>query len=91
MNRTHDALVKDYLADGLIGHVSRDSTAIVGREKPVKKIKNSRNHVKEAVPLKANIENRLPKNDLIVKFVSPQRKPSRSCLPTSSISSMIIF
>ncbi len=35
----HDALVEEYLASELIGHVSRDSTAIIGREKPAKKIK----------------------------------------------------
>lgn len=36
-NRVHDALVKEYLSQQLIGHISRDSTAIVGREKPTKK------------------------------------------------------
>jgi hypothetical protein len=40
----HNALVKEHLSTELIGHVSRDSTAIVGREKPAKKIK----HVKVA-------------------------------------------
>lgn len=35
----HDALVKEHLSSELIGHVSRDSTAIVGREKPQKKVK----------------------------------------------------
>lgn len=35
----HTALVKEYLSGELIGHVSRDSTAIIGREKAVKKIK----------------------------------------------------
>ncbi len=35
--RAHDYLVGDYLAGELVGHVSRDSTAIVGREKPAKK------------------------------------------------------
>jgi hypothetical protein len=33
----HDALVQEYLSQELIGHISRDSTAIVGREKPAKK------------------------------------------------------
>ena len=32
-SRTHDCLVQDYLSDELLGHISRDSTAIVGREK----------------------------------------------------------
>jgi hypothetical protein len=33
----HDALVAEYLPHELIGHISRDSTAIAGREKPAKK------------------------------------------------------
>lgn len=35
----HDALVKEHLGAELIGHISRDSTAIVGRERPAKKVK----------------------------------------------------
>ncbi len=34
----HDALVDEYLQGQLIGHISRDSTAIIGREKPAKKV-----------------------------------------------------
>jgi Transposase DDE domain/Transposase domain (DUF772) len=37
-NVVHDALVAEYLSHELVGHISRDSTAIVGREKPVKKV-----------------------------------------------------
>jgi hypothetical protein len=33
----HDGLVEEYLKTELIGHVSRDSTAIIGREKVTKK------------------------------------------------------
>jgi hypothetical protein len=36
-DKVHDALVEDCLKAELIGHISRDSTAIEGREKPVKK------------------------------------------------------
>lgn len=36
--RTHAALVKDTLGDRLIGHISRDGTAIEAREKPAKKV-----------------------------------------------------
>ena len=36
-NVVHDSLVAEYLSHELIGHISRDSTAIVGREKPAKK------------------------------------------------------
>src|SRR6266436_4822064 len=35
----HDALVQEHLSTALIGHVSRDATAIQGREKPVKRVK----------------------------------------------------
>ena len=37
--KMHEALVVDVLDEGLIGHVSRDSTAIEGREKAVAKVK----------------------------------------------------
>ena len=37
-DRVHNALVENSLKPELIGHVSRDSTAIEGREKPVKKM-----------------------------------------------------
>lgn len=36
--RTHAALVRDTLGGGLVGHISRDGTAIEAREKPAKKI-----------------------------------------------------
>lgn len=36
-NLAHDALVEQHLAAELVGHVSRDSTAIAGREKPARK------------------------------------------------------
>lgn len=32
--RVHEALIKNYLGDTLIGHISRDGTAIAAREKP---------------------------------------------------------
>ena len=35
--RVHNALIQDYLSEQLIGHISRDSTAIEGNEKPKKK------------------------------------------------------
>lgn len=33
--RVHEALVKGHLGDELIGHISRDGTAIEARERPV--------------------------------------------------------
>ncbi len=35
--RVHDAMVERYLKPELVGHISRDSAAIKGREKPAKK------------------------------------------------------
>src|SRR5208337_432872 len=35
-SRLHEALIKETHADRLVGHISRDSTAIEAREKPAK-------------------------------------------------------
>jgi hypothetical protein len=35
--RVHEAMIKIYQSNRLVGHMSRDSTEIVGREKPTKK------------------------------------------------------
>lgn len=53
--KVHDALVKEHLSTELIGHVSRDSTAIVGREKPAKKIKHVKVAKKKGRPAKGDI------------------------------------
>ena len=47
-----DALVKEHLSTELIGHVSRDSTAITGREKPAKKVKQAKVPRKKGRPVK---------------------------------------
>ena len=48
----HDALVTEHLRTALIGHVSRDATAIQGREKPVKKVKQPKAPRKKGRPAK---------------------------------------
>jgi hypothetical protein len=48
----HDALVKEHLSTALIGHVSRDATAIEGREKPVKQVKQPKAPRKKGRPPK---------------------------------------
>jgi len=50
----HDVLVKEHLSTELIGHVSRDSTAIVGREKPLKKVKQVKVPRKKGRPAKGD-------------------------------------
>ncbi|MDP3695368.1 MAG: transposase [Desulfocapsaceae bacterium] len=37
-NRVLDTLLKQYVAEELVGHINRDSTAIASREKPAKKV-----------------------------------------------------
>lgn len=54
----NDAMVEKYLGEELIGHVSRDSTAINGREKAVKKVKEKKDPRKRGRPAKG--ENRAP-------------------------------
>ena len=51
-SRAHESLVQDYLADELLGHISRDSTAISGREKPAKKVKEPKKPRKRGRPAK---------------------------------------
>jgi hypothetical protein len=52
----HEELVKEHLGDRICGHVSRDSTAINGREKPAKKVKKVKDKKKRGRPRKG--ENR---------------------------------
>jgi hypothetical protein len=46
-NRTLDAMVALHLSDQLIGHVSRDATAINGNERPIKKKKDKKQEGQE--------------------------------------------
>lgn len=50
--KVHEVLVKEHLSTELIGHVSRDSTAIVAREKPAKKVKQAKCPRKKGRPAK---------------------------------------
>lgn len=40
-SRLHEALIKRTMKDHLVGHISRDATAIAGREKPLPKTKQA--------------------------------------------------
>jgi hypothetical protein len=62
--RVHDTLVKDYLSGELIGHISRDATAIVGREKPAKKVKVPKVPRKRGRPAKNEVREPLPEKRL---------------------------
>lgn len=52
VSHTHDYLVHEYLSEELIGHISRDSSAISGREKPARKVKESKKPRKRGRPAK---------------------------------------
>jgi len=51
----HDTLVKEHLGTELIGHISRDSTALAGREKPAKKVKPPKTPKKRGRPVKGEV------------------------------------
>jgi hypothetical protein len=53
------ASVMDYLSGELIGHISRDSTAIMGREKPAKKVKEPKVARKKGRPAKGEVREAL--------------------------------
>ncbi len=64
--RVHDALIKTHLGNQLIGHISRDGTAIAARERPVAKPKADKDKPKVKTrgrPRKG--ENRPPKKSAL--------------------------
>lgn len=51
----HKLLISNYLSDHLCGHISRDSTAIIGREKPLKKKVKPKKEKKRGRPRKGEV------------------------------------
>jgi hypothetical protein len=69
----HDALVQEHLSMALIGHISRDATAIQGRERPVKKVKQPKAPRKKGRPAKGvHQEPREPKRLAVQQQQSAQ-------------------
>lgn len=66
--RVHHGLVKDYLSDEIIGHISRDSTAITGREKPAKKVKEPKKQRKRGRPAKGEKRELVEEKRLVRQF-----------------------
>lgn len=54
-DKVHEALVKEHLGDQIIGHISRDSTAVGAREKPVKREKVEKKPRKRGRPRKGEV------------------------------------
>ena len=80
-DKVHAALVDNYLAEELIGHISRDSTAITRREKPAKKkvVSPPKPLEKEDDLQKMKSGNRKRKSTEIDKFAKVQKKELMSC------------
>jgi len=81
--RVHDAMVEEYLARELVGHISRDSTAIIGREKPAKKgVKEPGTPRKKGRLTKGAIREVPDEKNLIVRWIRvPKRLPANCPLP----------
>ena len=80
-NRVHDALVETYLSQELVGHISRDSTAIRGREKPAKKeVKEPRKPRKRGRPAKGE-ERESPVEKRLDRQVNQSAEEAISELP----------
>ena len=64
--RMHDALIKEVLGKGIVGHVSRDSTAIPAHEKPTLKGESDQKPMKRkrGSPQKAEVRPRKLIHDL---------------------------
>lgn len=72
----HDVLVTEHLGTELIGHVSRDSTAIVGREKPTKKVKAPKVAKKKGVRRKGRYGHLPSRSGLMCNGLRRRRWPS---------------
>jgi len=52
----HASVIKEHIGDKITGHISRDSTSIDAREKPMKKIKVVKQKKKKVAPEKMKYE-----------------------------------
>lgn len=80
--RVHDAQVKEHMGPELIGHISRDSTAIHGREKPARKPKRLKVQKKKGRPAKGEEREAGPAKRLDVQLKQPL-EDSLAELPTA--------
>ena len=51
----HESVIKEHMGDRIVGHISRDSTSIDAREKPVRKIKILKPKKKRGRPSKGEV------------------------------------
>ena len=80
--RVHEALVKEHLGQALLGHISRDGTAIAAREKPARKEKTEPvAPAKRGRPCKDEV--REPKLKTIARQLGQSLSEMLSALPTA--------
>lgn len=80
--RVHEALVKEHLGQALIGHISRDGTAIAAREKPARKEKTKPAvQAKRGRPRKDEV--REPKLKTIARQLGQSLTEMLAALPTA--------
>lgn len=77
--RVHEALVKAHLGEALIGHISRDGTAIEAREKPTAKGAQPKIKPRRGRPRKG--EERAPKLTRIARQLTQSLTAILSALP----------
>jgi hypothetical protein len=84
-DKVHKALVESQLSDQLIGHISRDATAIEGREKPVKKAaaKEAKVAKKRGRPKKGEVRESPPEDNRLLNQVNQTPAAALSDIPTA--------
>ena len=83
--KVHEALVNERLSGQLIGHIAKDSTAIKGREKPVKKPKKKVKTAskKRGRPKKGEVRESKPEEKRLVMQVKQTPEVGLSDIPTA--------
>lgn len=69
--RVHEALIKEHLGDELIGHISRDGTAIVARERPAQVEEESNNAATGSAAAKGDL---FPAEETVLPAPSSAKK-----------------
>ncbi len=81
-DRVHEALVDEYLSEQLVGHISKDSTAIEGNEKPKKKEKKDTKPRKRGRPRKGEKKKEKAEEKRIKKQAHQQPHEAMEEIPT---------
>jgi hypothetical protein len=84
-DRVHQTLVKERLSGQLIGHIAKDSTAIEGREKPVKKPKKKEKAAppKRGRPKKGEVRESNHEAKRLIRQVNQTAEAGLSDIPTA--------